>query len=102
MPASNAPGTFAAAPLDETVRALVRLIRRERPHVVVTYPANQRGYRHPDHLRVHDASLPAYRLARDPGFHPELGSRGRRKSCTTSCGRAPVWWRATRPSSGSA
>ena len=74
MPASNEPGTFAAAPLDETVRALVRLIRRERPHVMVTYPANQRGYRHPDHLRVHDASLPAYRAARDPGFHPELGA----------------------------
>ena len=73
IPASNEPGTFAAAPLDETVRALVRLIRRERPHVVVTYPANQRGYRHPDHLRVHDASLPAYKAARDPAFHPELG-----------------------------
>lgn len=73
IPASNEPGTFAAAPLDETVRALVRLIRQERPHVMVTYPANQRGYRHPDHLRVHDASLPAYRAARDPAFHPELG-----------------------------
>ena len=73
IPASNEPGTFAAAPLDETVRALVRLIRRERPHVMVTYPANQRGYRHPDHLRVHDASLPAYKAARDPAFHPELG-----------------------------
>ena len=73
MPASNEPGTFAAAPLDETVRALVRLIRRERPHVVVTYPANQRGYRHPDHLRVHDATMPAYKAARDPAFHPELG-----------------------------
>lgn len=73
MPASDEPGTFAAAPLDETVRALVRLIRRERPHVIVTYPANQRGYRHPDHLRVHDASLPAYKAARDPAFHPELG-----------------------------
>lgn len=74
MPASNEPGTFAAAALDETVRALVRLIRHERPHVVVTYPANQRGYRHPDHLRVHDASLPAYKAARDPAFHPELGA----------------------------
>ncbi len=74
MPASGEPGTFATVPLDETVRALVRLIRRERPHVVVTYPANQRGYRHPDHLRVHDASLPAYKAARDPAFHPELGA----------------------------
>lgn len=73
MPASGEPGTFAAAPLDETVRALVRLIREERPHIVVTYPDNQRGYQHPDHLRVHDASVPAYAAAGDPSFHPELG-----------------------------
>lgn len=73
MPASGESGTFAAAPLKETVRALVRLIRKERPHVVVTYPDNQRGYPHPDHLRVHDASVPAYEAAGDPSFHPELG-----------------------------
>ncbi len=73
MPASGDPDSFAAAPLEETVRALVRLIRRERPHVVVTYPDNQRGYQHPDHLRVHDASVPAYTAAGDPSFHPELG-----------------------------
>jgi mycothiol S-conjugate amidase len=73
MPASGEPGTFAAAPLAETVQALVRLIRREQPHVVVTYSDNQRGYPHPDHLRVHDASVPAYMAAADPAFHPELG-----------------------------
>lgn len=73
MPASGEPGTFAAAPLDQTVRALVRLMRRERPHVVVTYSDNQRGYKHPDHLRVHDASVPAYKAAGDPSYHPELG-----------------------------
>jgi len=74
MPASGEPGTFAAAPLDETVRALVRLIRTERPHVVVTYSDNQRGYQHPDHLRVHEASVLAYAAAGDPAFHPELGT----------------------------
>lgn len=73
MPASGDPDSFAAVPLEETVRALVRLIRKERPHVVVTYPNNQRGYQHPDHLRVHDASLPAYTVAGYPSFHPELG-----------------------------
>ncbi len=73
MPASGESGTFAAAPLEETVRALVRLIRQERPHVVITYPDNQRGYQHPDHVRVHDASVPAYYAAGDPAFHPELG-----------------------------
>lgn len=73
MPASGEPGTFAAAPLEETVRVLVRLLRQERPHVVVTYSDNQRGYQHPDHLRVHDASVSAYASAGDPTFHPELG-----------------------------
>jgi mycothiol S-conjugate amidase len=74
MPASGEPGTFAAAPLEETVRALVRLMRKERPHVVVTYSDNQRGYQHPDHLRVHDASVLAYSAAGDPAFHAELGA----------------------------
>jgi mycothiol S-conjugate amidase len=73
MPASGAPGTFAAAPLEETIRALVRIIRQERPHVIVTYSDNQRGYLHPDHLRVHDASVPAYTAAGDPAYHAELG-----------------------------
>ena len=73
MPASGEPGTFAAAPLDDTMRALIHLIRRERPHVVVTYSDNQRGYQHPDHLRVHEASVPAFKAAGDPAFHPELG-----------------------------
>ena len=73
MPASGTPGTFAAAPLEETILALVRLIRQERPHVVVTYSDNQRGYPHPDHLRVHEASVPAYKAAGDPAFHPDLG-----------------------------
>ena len=73
MPASGDPGTFAAAPLAETVRALVRIIRQERPHIVVTYSDNQRGYQHPDHLRVYEASVPAYEAASDPTFHPELG-----------------------------
>ena len=74
MPASGEPHTFAAASLAETVRALVRIIRQERPQVIVTYSDNQRGYQHPDHLRVHDASVPAYQAAGDPSFHPELGT----------------------------
>ena len=73
MPASDEPGTFAAAPLQEAAYALVRLIRQEKPHVVVTYSDNQRGYQHPDPLRVHDATVPAYQAAGDPSLYPELG-----------------------------
>jgi mycothiol S-conjugate amidase len=73
MPASGEPGTFAAAPLEETVGALVRILRQERPHVIVTYSDVQRGYQHPDHLRVHEVSVAAVAAAADPAFHPELG-----------------------------
>ncbi len=42
------------------------ILRRERPHVVVTYPDVQDGYAHPDHLRVHDVTIAAVRVAADP------------------------------------
>jgi mycothiol S-conjugate amidase len=67
------PGNFANAPLDEAVGRLVEVIRREQPQVIITYGDDQRGYPHPDHLRVHDISLPAFDAAGDPDAYPELG-----------------------------
>ncbi len=65
--ASEMPaGSFAAAPLSEAVERLVAILRAERPHVVVIYPDDQQGYRHPDHLRVHDVGLAAFEAAGDP------------------------------------
>jgi mycothiol S-conjugate amidase len=71
--ANRHPDAFAQADLDEAVGRLVAIIRRERPQVVVTYPDDQEGYPHPDHLRVHDITLPALDAAADPGAYPELG-----------------------------
>ena len=76
MPDSEAnadPANFANAPFDEAVDRLVEVIRRERPQVIVTYNDEQSGYPHPDHLRVHDISLPAFDLAGDPTHRPDLG-----------------------------
>jgi mycothiol S-conjugate amidase len=76
MPDSEAnarPDAFANAELDEAVGRLVAIIRRERPQVILTYGDDQQGYPHPDHLRVHDISLPAFDLAGDPSYRPELG-----------------------------
>ncbi|MFN8040675.1 MAG: mycothiol conjugate amidase Mca [Acidimicrobiales bacterium] len=76
MPDSEAnarPEAFANAPLDEAIGALVAVIRQERPQVVVTYNDDQSGYPHPDHLMVHDISVPAFHRAGDPDWHPELG-----------------------------
>src|SRR5688572_4985659 len=54
MPDSEAnahPDNFANAPFDEAVGRLAEILRRERPQVVLTYPDDQQGYPHPDHLR---------------------------------------------------
>jgi mycothiol S-conjugate amidase len=67
------PDAFANAPLDEAVGRLVAVIRRERPQVIVTYPDDQSGYPHPDHLRVHDISIPAFERAGDPDAYPDAG-----------------------------
>jgi mycothiol S-conjugate amidase len=72
-PANADPRAFANVPLDETVGALVEVIRRERPQVIITYPDDQSGYPHPDHLRVHDISVLAFEQAGDPGAHPDRG-----------------------------
>jgi mycothiol S-conjugate amidase len=76
MPDSEAnhdPGCFARADLSEEVAKLVAILRRVRPQVVVTYGDDQQGYPHPDHLRVHDVSLPAVEAAADPTAFPEAG-----------------------------
>lgn len=65
-------GCFAALPVDETARPLVRLIREFRPHVVTTYDENG-GYPHPDHIRTHETTMAAVRDAADPAAHPGLG-----------------------------
>ena len=71
--ANNHPDCFARADLEEAVARLVAVIRRHRPHVIVTYPEDQGGYMHPDHVRVHDVSMPAYERAGDPAYRPDLG-----------------------------
>ncbi len=76
MPDSEAnarPEAFANADLDEAVGRLVEIIRRERPQVILTYGDDQEGYPHPDHLMVHDISIPAFARAGDPAWYPDLG-----------------------------
>ena len=72
-PANADPRSFARAPLDEAVGRLVAVIRRVRPQVVVTYPRDQSGYPHPDHLRVNEISEIAFDAAGDPDRFPDAG-----------------------------
>jgi len=64
---------FWNAPLDEAVERLVRINRRDRPQVIVTYGEDQQHYAHPDHLMVHDITVPAFERSGDPDWYPEAG-----------------------------
>jgi mycothiol S-conjugate amidase len=67
------PDNFANAPLDEAVERFVRIIRAERPQVIITYRDEQNFYPHPDHFRVHEISGPAFDAAGDPDAFPDAG-----------------------------
>ncbi|MEV7934387.1 MULTISPECIES: mycothiol conjugate amidase Mca [unclassified Curtobacterium] len=67
------PGTFSTVPLEYSTEALVRVVRRFRPHVLVTYDENG-GYPHPDHIRTHEVSMAAWRDAADPAKYPAAGA----------------------------
>jgi mycothiol S-conjugate amidase len=64
---------FANAPLDEAVERFVKIIRTERPQVIVTYHEDRNWYPHPDHLRVWEISGPAFDAAGDPDQFPDAG-----------------------------
>lgn len=66
-PDNTHPQAFAAAPLEETARATALYIRKLRPQVVVTFDPIG-GYRHPDHIAAHRATVEAFRLAADPAW----------------------------------
>jgi mycothiol S-conjugate amidase len=64
------PGSLAAADMDEVVGRIVHVIREIRPQVVVTFdPAG--GYNHPDHVKMHQATVRAFGAAGDPTRYPD-------------------------------
>jgi LmbE family N-acetylglucosaminyl deacetylase len=71
-PNNQAPGALAAAPLDEVTGRLVKMLRELRPQVVITFDPIG-GYRHPDHIAIHQATLKAFQAASDPAQFPDAG-----------------------------
>ena len=65
-------GCFGLAPLEESVEALVRIVRAVRPHEMTTYD-ERGGYPHPDHIRCHEVSVAAFEAAGDPERFPDAG-----------------------------
>src|ERR1700752_4040719 len=65
-------GSLGVCPLEEGVEALVRIVRKFKPHVMTTYDENG-GYPHPDHIRTHQVSVAAYEAAGDYRRFPDAG-----------------------------
>jgi len=70
---NSRPDNFHNAPLEEAVGRLVKIIRAERPQVIVTYPDDRPFRGHPDHIRVLEISAPAFDAAGDPSCYPDAG-----------------------------
>ncbi|MGE5464425.1 MAG: PIG-L deacetylase family protein [Syntrophothermus sp.] len=59
--------------VDEVAGRIVKYIRELKPDVVLTFDPIG-GYKHPDHIHVHQATKLAFERADDPSFHPEAGA----------------------------
>ena len=66
-PDNDHPHAFAQADIQEATARLVEIIRRVRPHVMVTY--NEKGtYLHPDHIMANRVTLRAFQASGDAQF----------------------------------
>jgi LmbE family N-acetylglucosaminyl deacetylase len=78
---SGMPGTEANShpdaqinhSIDEVAGRVLKYIRELKPDIVLTFDPIG-GYRHPDHIHIHKATVLAFEKADDPSFHPEAGA----------------------------
>lgn len=59
-------------PIDEVAGHVVKYVRELKPDIVLTFDPIG-GYKHPDHIHIHKATLLAFEKADDASFHPEAG-----------------------------
>ena len=64
------PEALAAAPLEAVTERVVRVLREHKPQVVITFDPIG-GYRHPDHIAIHRATVRAFHAARDSDYQPQ-------------------------------
>ncbi len=60
-------------PVEEVAGRVVKHIRELKPDVVLTFDPIG-GYKHPDHIHIHKATVLAFEKSDDASFHPEAGS----------------------------
>jgi LmbE family N-acetylglucosaminyl deacetylase len=72
MEANKHPEAQINHPVEEVAGKVVKYIRELRPEIVITFDPIG-GYRHPDHIHIHQATVLAFEKADDISFHPEAG-----------------------------
>jgi LmbE family N-acetylglucosaminyl deacetylase len=70
-PDNRHPQALAAAPVDEVAARVAHIMRLLKPQVVLTNDPIG-GYKHPDHIAIHNATVKAFHLAGDVSFQDEL------------------------------
>lgn len=72
-PDNQNPESLVAADLDEVAKIITAHLRRLKPQVIITSdPAG--GYHHPDHIKIHHATLKAFNACNDPQQYPQSGA----------------------------
>jgi N-acetyl-1-D-myo-inositol-2-amino-2-deoxy-alpha-D-glucopyranoside deacetylase/mycothiol S-conjugate amidase len=72
MDANAHPNAQINHPIEEVAGRIVKYIRDLKPDVVLTFDPIG-GYKHPDHIHIHKATVLAFEKAGDGTFHPEAG-----------------------------
>jgi LmbE family N-acetylglucosaminyl deacetylase len=66
-PDNEHPDALAAAPEEKVAAEVAHYIRMLRPQVILTFDPIG-GYKHPDHIAIHDATVKAFHLAGETDF----------------------------------
>ena len=70
-PDNHHPHALAAQPVDEVAAKVVHFMRLYQPQVVVTSDPIG-GYKHPDHIAIHKATVRAFKLSADSNYQDDL------------------------------
>lgn len=71
--ANHHPQALAAQPVEKVAGQVADLIRQIKPDVVITFDPIG-GYRHPDHIAIHQATVRAFHLSGEPDYEVASGS----------------------------
>jgi len=72
MDANQHPDAQINAPIEEVAGRVVKYIRDLKPEVVLTFDPIG-GYKHPDHIHIHKATVLAFANSDNDSFYPEAG-----------------------------